>query len=535
MGTTSDLTDFGLGDLIRFSSALRALGPGSRAVEDYAARLCSSLYDRFRAADGERQAVLVRCYLTQPLAALPALERAFVRGDDDDTSDKLRCLTLLGTAGDRPEWNDRRRSKGHLAIGLHDAAGVASAPMIAGLLNQMGIDVAALVEPAGLVMDPSEHRFGVFYVPEAAGSPLIPAQDFVAEHGVRSVLGFGGVLPTGEMYAVVLFARVAVTRDIAHLLEALSPSITLALTDLIDRPVFTDHLPLQGGGVDELDRLRAREGLLRGLLEVHERVAALESDTSRAAVLQAKREAERSGNLARTLQASLLPLELPQISGLKSAAFFRPAGDGSEIGGDFYDLFPIRRGTWGLVLGDVSGKGAGAASLTALARHTVRTAALRARSSVEVLRVLNQAVYGQNIAEERYLTALFAFLTRKGPVVQVELCLGGHEAPVLLRPGQAAVEIGETGQPLGLFPQVDLARTDFVLQRHDSLVAFTDGVTEARQGREQFGMEQAEAVLTSLAALGVTEAVAGLALAVADYQGPYASDDIAIVGIQSRR
>ena len=531
MGATSDLNDFVLGDMVRLASTMRTLTGQARHVEEYADLLCSHLREAFVDDVVGQQALLVRLYLTQPAGALPAAEREFSGVEDVAT----RCLTLMGTAGDLAEWNDRRLSQGHLVIPLHTPERINALPMIAGLLKQMGIDIEAIVEPAELVMDPMEHRFGVFHVPEARGSPLIPAQDFVAEHGVRSVLGFGGVLPDGEMYAVVVFTRVPVRREIAVLLETLSPSITLALTELANLPIFAERPQDTGNRASEQELAAARESLLRGLLEVHERVAAGESDRARLAVAQATREATRSAHLARTLQASLLPLELPKASGLRSAAYFRPAGDGSEIGGDFYDLFPVRRGTWGFVLGDVSGKGAGAAALTALARHTVRAAALRAKTCVEVMRVLNEAVYRQPIAEERYLTAVFGFLTRRGSALEIDLCLGGHESPLLLRRGRPAVEVGQLGQPLGLFPHAELTGAKFAMMRDDILLAYTDGVTDARSGRDLYGSDRVIATVSALSDRAVGDVVSGLAAAVEGFQGPDASDDVAILGLQSTR
>jgi serine phosphatase RsbU (regulator of sigma subunit) len=529
--TLSDLTDFTLGDMVRLASALRSMSAGAATVEEYANQLCGHLHECFVDEVGTRQALLVRLYLTQPVGDLPQPERTFLAPDGLD--EDARCLTLLGTAGDDPAWNDRRRSEAHLAVALTDPAQVAALPMIAGLLQQMGVDVEALVQPEGLVVHLHEHRYGVFHVPEAAGSDLIPAQQFVREYGVRSVLGFGGVLPDGDMYAVVMFSRVPVPRSVAELLETLSPSITLGLVEMLDRPVFVGDRSGRDRSYGDLSAVR--EGLLRGLLEVHERVAAQESDAARLAVAEAVREGERSATLARTLQASLLPPELPRISGLQTAAAFRPAGDGSEVGGDFYDLFPVRRGVWGLVLGDVSGKGAGAASLTALARHTVRAAALRAHSCMEVLRVLNDAVYLQDIAAERYLTALYAVLRRRDDVVEVEVCLAGHPPPLLLRPGQPAEEVGATGQPMGLFRAVELAHFKLEMRKGDTLVAFTDGVTEARRKGELFGDTRVHATLSALAGRPVGDIVRGLTDAVEGFQGHSAADDIAVVGLQSTR
>ena len=535
MDTRSDLVDFTLGDMVRLAASVRALTDDVTHLEQYAGRLCTHLHETFLGAEGDRQALLVRLYLTQPLSTLPQIERDFALREARHSEEDVRCLTLLGTAGDEPAWNDRRQSESHLVLPLYDERRVEEMPMVASLFRQMGIDVATLVAPGGRLLNPQAHRYGVFHVPEAAGSPLIPAQGFVQQYDVRSVLGFGGVLPDGEMYAVVLFTRVAVPRSIAHLLETLSPSITLALVELSDLPVFGDRLEPPPPRSTSSERATAREGLLRGLLEVHERVAALESDAARVAVANATREAERSATLARTLQASLLPHELPKVSGMRVDGFFRPAGDGSEVGGDFYDLFAIRRGTWGLVLGDVSGKGVGAAALTALARHTVRAAAMRAKTCVEVLRVLNDAVYRQEIAEERYLTAVFAFLRRQGDVIEVDLCLGGHEAPLLLRPGQPAVEVGAIGQPLGLFRAAELSHSRIELRRGESLITFTDGVTEARQDRELFGQTRVHATLSALADRHIEGIVRGLADAVLGFQRDTASDDIAILGLQSTR
>jgi len=533
MDGRSDLTDFALGDMVRLASALRGLVTKADGVEQYSQALCTHLHESLLSEDGTRQVVLARLYLTQPLRDLPAIEQAFVTRGGEQVADDVRCLTLLGTAGEETAWNDRHRSTSHLALALTDQDRVRSMPMVAGLLQQLGVDIAALVDPAGLVLNTDEHRFGAFHVPEADGSPLIPDQDFVRRYGVRSVLGFGGVLPDGDMYTVVLFCRVPVPRSIAELLETLSPSITLALVEMLDRPVFSGQTSGRGGMLGDLSALR--EGLLRGLLEVHERVAAHESDTARRAMAEAVREGARSAALAKTLQASLLPVDLPKISGLQAAASFHPAGDGSEVGGDFYDLFPVRRGTWGLVLGDVSGKGAGAASLTALARHTARAAALRARSCREVLGLLNDAVYLQDIAEERYLTAVFAFVHRREAVVELDLCLAGHEPPLLLTPGQPALEVGASGQALGLFRAVDLHPVRVELRKGDSLVAFTDGVTEARKGREMFGTTRVHTILTALADRPVHEIVDGLTGAVHDFQGDWAADDIAVIGLQSTR
>ena len=129
----------------------------------------------------------------------------------------MRCLTLLATAGVEEDWNDRRKSQGHRAIPLASVRMVHRAPMIAQLIEQMGMDVEYLVHPDTTVVPDAEGRtYNIFHVENAPGSPYIPAQaDFVAPFGIRSVVGFGGIL-RGEMFAVVIFSRVTIPPVVAN-------------------------------------------------------------------------------------------------------------------------------------------------------------------------------------------------------------------------------------------------------------------------------------------------------------------------------
>jgi sigma-B regulation protein RsbU (phosphoserine phosphatase) len=127
------------------------------------------------------------------------------------------------------------------------------------------------------------------------------------------------------------------------------------------------------------------------------------------------------------LQESLLPDHLPEVDGLELGAAFRPAGDGTEIGGDFYDAFPAADGSLALAIGDVCGKGARAAALTGLSRHTLRTAALYERGPSDVLGALNRALLAQRTVRGKYCTAAFCRLTRSGdgPAVTVQVACAG--------------------------------------------------------------------------------------------------------------
>jgi serine phosphatase RsbU (regulator of sigma subunit) len=522
---------FGLGDMVRLAGALRDLAPGSVSITEFAGKVCTYLHEHLVDPDGTRQTVLVRFYGTVPYGALPADEQDFATRTWGQPRNDATCLTLLGTVGTEPDWNNRELSRGHRVIPLTDSRQVEGLPMVAALLHQLGIDVDILLSAsAHLLHEGSEQPYGVFHVPHAKGSAVIPSQDFVSEHDVESVLGFGGALPTGEVYAVIMFTRVLVPRVTAELFENVALSTSVAALDMLATPIF----PTQRSGraparqLSELERLRARESMLTALLEVHERVAVSESDTARSALDRARHETERYSQLARTLQSSLIPPELPSFSGAETAAFYRPAGDGSEVGGDFYDLFPIRDAVWGFVLGDVSGKGAGAAALTALARYTVRAAAFHADSGVDVLSTLDQALHRHDV-DERYLTALFAEVTPVGGGLQVDLTLGGHPKPLLLRRDGTVEAVGAAGSALGLLPEPSFRETRCELHPGDALVAFTDGVTEARRGSEQYGDERLQSLVADCIGLSADAIAAGIGDAVLRFQGEHAHDDTALV------
>ena len=215
-----DLAGFGLTEMLRCGAELRRTAQGAPSMEHAAARICRSLYDDL-AADaepGRRACALVRFYKTHPFGHLPADLQRFASGllAGHAPAEGLRCLTLLGTAGDEPAWNARQRSKGHQAIPLPSAELVEKAPMIAQLVRAFGLDLADVVRSGPDVVRSLEGKtYGVFHVPRAVGSPHIPAQDFVVRHRIRSVLGFGGSLASGDLFAVILFSRVDIPPEAA--------------------------------------------------------------------------------------------------------------------------------------------------------------------------------------------------------------------------------------------------------------------------------------------------------------------------------
>ena len=230
--------------MTRCGIELRKIGLDASSMEEVGGRLVRYLHDRLRDPSGERPAcALVRLFITQPFDALEPAQRAFaetVLGRAAD-SPAMKCLTLLGTAGSEPAWNSRQASIGHQALPLPSADSVARSPMIAQLIHQLGVEVGALLSAdARLMIDTEQHTFNVFYVAEAAESPFIPAQrEFVVPHHIRSVLGFGGLLPSGELFATVLFSRVFVPREVADLFRTLALNVKVALLPFVNQRIFS--------------------------------------------------------------------------------------------------------------------------------------------------------------------------------------------------------------------------------------------------------------------------------------------------------
>ena len=251
-------------------------------------------------------------------------------------------------------------------------------------------------------------------------------------------------------------------------------------------------------------------------------------------LLAARRRAEeseaRATALAHTLQSSFLPPAIVPVPGLDIAGAYRPAGDGSEVGGDFYDVFETGRGGWAVVLGDVCGKGPSAAVVTALARYTVRAEALRTPYPSAVLAALHESLVHYH--PEQFCTAVFLVLEPAVGGMRLVACSGGHHLPLRLRPSGDFETIGEIGVILGMLDRPLLTDTTTVLRPGETVVLYTDGVVEARRGREFFDDERLRAAIAG-AAGGTAQQVADAIVAAAlDFQSGDARDDIAVVVIR---
>ncbi len=228
------LTKFSLSDMTEYGTVLRKLGAGAKSMEEVANRVVHHLYEAFLdERTGEPALALVRFFKTHPYAdlivPLPTIAQTMV--GNSPIPPTTQCLTLLATTGQRPEWQSRQASKGHQVIPLMSEQLVTQLPMISQLIQQFGLEVNAVVSPnPDLLIDLEQTTFNVFHVEHAIASPYVPAQDnFVVPYGIRSVLGFGGMLPSGNLIAVILFSKVLISRDTAELFKTLALNVKMAV------------------------------------------------------------------------------------------------------------------------------------------------------------------------------------------------------------------------------------------------------------------------------------------------------------------
>jgi PAS domain S-box-containing protein len=237
-------------------------------------------------------------------------------------------------------------------------------------------------------------------------------------------------------------------------------------------------------------------------------------------------------HIARTLQHSLLPPEPPTIEGLDIAASYRPAGEGIEAGGDFYDAFDIGEGEWTVALGDVVGKGPDAAALMGMVRHTIRAAAIRERAPARVLATVNAAVSRQT-TDEQFCTAVAARLRPQGEQVMAWICVAGHPAPVVLRADGSLHWIEVSGALLGVLEDAALSEQEIRLSPSDTLILYTDGVTEERGDGGAFGERGLVAALADAAGQPASEIVERIERAVLAHGSGEPRDDIAILAVRA--
>ncbi|MGP9018188.1 SpoIIE family protein phosphatase [Streptomyces sp. BR1] len=260
----------------------------------------------------------------------------------------------------------------------------------------------------------------------------------------------------------------------------------------------------------------------------------LAEDLSRRAALaldNARLYSERMA-ISRSLQRSLLPPGLPQIPGVEVEVIYRAAGEGNEVGGDFYDLFPIRDGAYGFAIGDVCGTGPEAAAVTGLARHALRLLAREGFGGPAVLERLNAAILDEG-ARSRFLTLLYGELwpQEDGSAVLKVVC-AGHPLPLRLRQDGTVEPAAEPQPLLGVMEDLELYEQTITLDPGDVLLCVTDGITERREGTRMLGDDGLTDVLATCTGLTAGAVAARVLRAVERFAAEPASDDMAILSMR---
>lgn len=325
------------------------------------------------------------------------------------------------------------------------------------------------------------------------------------------------LLPDLPPHALDAIARPLQTGEAVHGLELTEEGHSIA-----GRTFVCGSLPVRVN-----DRVAATWWSLREVTAARRERAAEERHAS-----QLERELREEHRIAEQLGVSLLPDRLPNVPGAEIASGFHPASDTHGIGGDFYDVFRVGKPRcWMVVVGDVCGKGAEAASLTALARYTLRAAAIQEGAEpARLLTQLNEALCLQR-SDDRFVTAVCAFLDtdEEGPL-RVTVSVAGHPPPLIVRADGTIERVTTRGALLGVWDDPGLSETSTELGPGDRLVLYTDGVLEAHapEGPFEEGFERA---LAELPAQSSTETIGSLHR-VLDLGGGDARDDIAVLVVQ---
>jgi hypothetical protein len=252
-----------------------------------------------------------------------------------------------------------------------------------------------------------------------------------------------------------------------------------------------------------------------------------------AAVHNARLYTER-GEIAHVLQASMLPRELPQMAGWRTALRHRAAGEVNEVGGDLYDIQDTGDGRWLVLIGDVIGKGAGAAALTPRVRHTIATSTALTGDPRDGMALLDRTLAAEPETERFLATAASVVLEdAEGGAARARIVCAGHPAPLLVRDGRVR-SVGPAGRMLGLPEAADgRAHEDVELRSGDVLLLYTDGVTEAVAGDERFGVERLGAALEAAGpGAGAQALVNAVRDGLVDFTGGELQDDAVLLAVE---
>lgn len=238
-----NFAQFGFRDMMDCRTRLRAIFDDDPAtLAEACQRVVRFFYDGLVDESGRPACALVRMFKTHRFRELDSASKSVAAQalPEAESMAELRCLTLLATLGDEPDWNHVETSRGHRVIPLPSEAMVSKAPMIAQLITQLGGDISNILHPdPALLLDTKDTKYNLFYVPRALGSPFIVAQkEFVEAYRIASVLGFGGMLASGDFFACILFSHVPISSQVADLFKVVGMNLKVAFLPLARKPLF---------------------------------------------------------------------------------------------------------------------------------------------------------------------------------------------------------------------------------------------------------------------------------------------------------
>ncbi len=285
-----DIQKMTLRDMSECGLALRRLGDDALSMEEVSNNIIEYLYQNFvDSSSGEKACALIRFFKTHSYSELTPDLQEYASGilSDRILPDNLKCLTLLATAGELPEWNSRHQSVGHKAIPLANEDAIARIPMIYQLIQQLGLNPSIVVQPdPNLLTDLEQKMYNVFYVSHPKDSPYIPSQaSFVLPFNIKSVLGFGGLLPSGNMFTILMFLKVAISPMVINLFRPLALNVKMAILPFDNGCIFKDDFKsiinteiIDNHQNKSLQYLNSKIATLNQLLDVSEQSTIIQSD-----------------------------------------------------------------------------------------------------------------------------------------------------------------------------------------------------------------------------------------------------------------
>jgi sigma-B regulation protein RsbU (phosphoserine phosphatase) len=489
-------------------AVMAAHDPTSLAVEVDAVRRLARAGTDQTLSDGTGRLVL-------PLRRRTGVFGALVVGDAAHLDETEVALARL--VGDRMGVvlrDDRAhaaqlRDRGSLAL-LAEAselfAGTLDVTLAVTLAAQLVVPRFATWSAVYTADEQGVHLAAVAHEQEAQAGPLRAGLAGAAANAMFAQL----VLELGEQPSLV-------PRD------QLPSSLSYAVTDVLAVPLVARRRllgVLLAGRATGTGYARDDAGVLLDLA----RRAALAVDNAR---LYEERTA-----IAQALQSSLLPPALPTVDHVEFGARYAAAGEGNEVGGDFYDVFELPDGQWAVAIGDVCGKGPEAAAITGLARNVLRLLGREGIAPPAVLRRLNTAILDLG-DRGRFCTATMATVRASPAGLTVSLSAAGHPPPVLVTADGRASLVGTSGSLLGVFADVDIAGDVLVLAPGDALVFYTDGVTERRNGDRMFGDESLLAICAAAAGSSAEDFAGRLEEGVRDFGVQASRDDLAVLVVRA--